>query len=359
MPRVRALITGGAGFVGRAIADALLARGDEVVILDSIDARVHGSQPPIRPGVRLVRGDVRVDRAVTEAIGEGVDVVFHEAAMVGLGRGAVDAEGFMDTNVVGTIRLLHALKRASAPPGRVILASTMALYGEGAYWCSACDVSRSGVRRADDLAAQRWDARCPSCSSTLEPRAVSEERATSPATAYAISKHAQEAIAFSLGRDSGLPVVALRYHNVYGAHMPRDTPYAGVASFFKSRILAGRPALVHEDGGQLRDFVRVEDVARANVLAATAPVADVAFEAFNIGTGEPRPILDLALELGSAMGSDLKPEVTGRFRMGDARHVFASITKAQRVLGYAPRIGFEEGVRLFAQEPARPPPGGA
>lgn len=355
---MRALVTGGAGFVGSHVVDALLARGDEVAVLDNLDSRVHGTPPARAPGARFVQGDVRSALDVREALGDrGVDVVFHEAAMVGYGRGAADAEAFTDANVVGTIRLLDALSRAPRKPERVVLASTMALYGEGAYECRACRVPREAApRRAQDLERGAFEPRCGACGEPLEARAVTEEHPPRPATSYAISKLDQELTAMSLGRALGIPVVALRYHNVYGARMPRGTPYAGVASLFKSRLLAGEPPLVFEDGGQLRDFVHVADVARANLLAADAPLARVAFEAMNVGTGAPRPIRDLARALADAIAPGLAPRVTGDWRAGDVRHVYASVEKARKLLAYEPRVAFEAGVAAFAREPTREAP---
>lgn len=355
---MRALVTGGAGFVGSHIVDALLVEGHDVAILDNLDARVHGAPPEIPPRARFVRGDVSDSGAVREALGsEGADVVFHEAAMVGYGRGAADAEAFTQANVVGTIRLLDALARSPRKPERVVIASTMALYGEGAYDCPTCSEPReASPRRASEMEAGWFEPRCGVCASELASRAVSESHPPRPGTTYAISKLDQELTSMALGRAIGVPVVALRYHNVYGARMPRDTPYAGVASLFKSRLLAGEPPRVFEDGGQLRDFVHVEDVARANLLAAKAPLDRVAFEAVNVGTGKPRPILDLARALADALAPELAPLVTGSFRAGDVRHVYASIGKARKLLGYEPRVAFEDGVAAFAREPTRVPP---
>lgn len=354
---MRALVTGGCGFIGSHVVELLLARGDDVVILDSLDARVHAAPPTVPQGARLVVGDVRDARAVEDAVGRGVDAVFHEAAMVGVGRGAADARAFIDVNVGGTIALIETLARAAAPPERIILASTMALYGEGAYACDACGTLPGSARRDPaDLARGMWEPRCRACDGELRAVAASETHPPRPETAYAISKLAQEQMATSVGRDLGIPVVALRYHNVYGARMPRDTPYAGVASVFKSRALAGAPPLVHEDGAQLRDFVRVEDVARANLLALDAPLARVAHEAFNVGTGRPRPILDLARGLCDALAPGIAPRVTGAYRAGDARHVFASIDKARAALRYEPSIPFEEGIEAFARESVRDAP---
>jgi len=350
---MRALITGGAGFIGSHIAEALLARGDEVSILDNFDPRVHSEQiPTFSHRVRLVHGDILSPTTIQEAIEDGMDTVFHEAAMVGLGKGAADAESYASVNVIGTIRLMDAIAKQPYRRPRFILASTMAIYGEGAYECKLCGKSRNGRRNTEDLAKQDWEAHCVDCGSELEPLPVTEDQQYGPSSIYAISKLNQELICVSLGRDYGIPVVALRYHNVYGPRMPRDTPYAGVASIFKSRLLAGRRPIIYEDGRQLRDFVHVEDVTRANLLVADAPEEDVAFESFNVGTGQPRRILDFAVELGKSLAPGVEPEFPGLYRSGDVRHIFASISKI-RQLGFSPRIPFEEGVARFAAEPTR------
>lgn len=336
---VRALVTGGLGFVGSHLVELLLARGDEVTIIDRVDPRVHRSEPPLPRGVDVVRSDVR------EPFEGRYDVVFHQAAMVGVGRGAEDAAEFLDVNARATAIVMHSAARSGAK--RVVLASTMAIYGEGAYECPSCQVPRPGTRV---LATGAFDPACGVCSAKLRPKPCSEDHPPRPATPYAISKLAQEQIAMSVGREIGMPVVALRYHNVYGDRMPRNTPYSGVAALFRSLVDAGLPPIVHEDGGQMRDFVRVEDVARANLLASSAP-ADAEFEAFNIGTGKPRTILELARAL--CEGTGLVPRLAGTWRDGDARHVFASIDKARKGLAYEPSISFEAGVERFRQEACR------
>lgn len=338
---MRALVTGGLGFIGSHVADALVSDGWAVDALDNLDPRAHRGEPPTPPGASFVRGDVRSTPDLA-----GVDVVFHQAGLVGLGRGAPDASEYVDVNVRGTIELLHACARGGVK--RLVLASSMAIYGEGGYACAICGPSRPAPR-----APPAWEPRCRECGGALAPFAVPEEHPCEPATVYANSKLAQERLAMSVGRELGVPVVALRYHNVYGARMPRDSPYSGVAAMFRSRILAGVPPLVHEDGRQMRDFVRVEDVARANLLAALAPEDRVAFEAFNVASGDPRPVMDLARELCRAMRPDLDPQLSCTWRPGDPRHVFASVDKARKALGFDPKIGFHEGVRKFAGEETR------
>ncbi len=352
---MRALVTGGAGFIGGALTQALCARGDDVVVLDSLDPLVHGAAAtPLPQAVDFVRGDIR-DAHVLQRVGEvAPDVVFHQAGRVGYGDGT-EAPSFFDAvNVDPMEPLLRALARRRPP--RVVLASSMAVYGEGAYTCPTCNQPRRGERRPEGLALGRWEPACPACRSDLEAKPVDESREHRPRNAYAASKSGQEAATFRAARRLGLEVVALRYHNVYGPFMPRDTPYAGVASLFKSRLLAGLPPLVHEDGAQRRDFVHVSDVVAANLLAAEAPASDVAGEAFNVASGDPRPIRDLAIGLARVLAPDLQPQPSGSYRIGDARHIFGSIAKARDRLQYRPTILLEDGMAEFARAPTREPP---
>lgn len=349
---MRALVTGGAGFVGSHIVKALVARGDEVIVLDSLDPRVHGEETdPFPPEVNFIQGDLLSPTSLSRALRGGVDVVFHEAAMVGYGNDAADAEAYVSTNAVGTIRLMNAIAKQHRDP-RFILASSMAIYGEGAYECKACRKARDGRRAPEDLTKRSWEPRCAQCGKELEPCPVTEDQPYRPRSVYAITKLSQELLCMRLGQNFALPVVALRYHNVYGPGMPRDTPYAGVASIFKSRLLAGFPPIVYEDGKQLRDFIHVEDVVQANLLAAEADEEAVAFEAFNVGTGQPHQIVDFARELAKSLVPGLEPEFPGLFRPGDVRHIFANISRIER-LGFKPRVSFEEGVSRFALELTR------
>jgi dTDP-L-rhamnose 4-epimerase len=352
---VRALVTGGAGFVGWHIVEALLERGDQVTVLDNLDLRVHGEKAKsFPPEVNFVQGDLLSQTSLSGALRDGVDVVFHEAAMVGYGRDSADAEAYVSANVVGTIRLMGAVAKLHHRP-RFILASSMAIYGEGAYRCKTCEKPREGERISEDLSNCHWEPRCPQCGEDLEPHAVTEKQPCRPGSIYAISKLSQELVCMNLGRSFLIPVVALRYHNIYGPRMPRDTPYAGVASIFKSRLLAGAAPIVYEDGKQLRDFIHVEDIVQANILAAEADEEAVAFEAFNVGTGHPHQIGDFARELAKWLALGAKPEFPGLFRPGDVRHIFANISKIES-LGFKPHVSFEEGVSRFAHEPTRQSP---
>ena len=345
------LVTGGAGFIGSHVVDALIADGCRVRILDLLDPAVH-PQPPeyLNPAADLVRGDVR-DPATVESCLRGVTAVCHQAAMVGLERGIDDVAEYVSHNDVGTAVLLKALSEASFE-GRLVLASSMVVYGEGRYVCPTHQLVAAPARRVEDLSAGRFEPLCPACERPLAPRPVPEDGALDPRNIYAATKLHQEHLCFAFARRSPVAVTALRYHNVYGPRMPRETPYAGVAAHFASALARGMAPRVFEDGKQLRDFVHVRDVARANVHAllgrrpATGP--------FNIASGQPRSVGEMALALAEAAGPDApRPQTTGEFRLGDVRHVFASPRMARTELGFVATEDFAAGMREFASSPMR------
>lgn len=341
---MRILITGAAGFIGSHVADAALAAGHEVRGLDSLTPAVHDGQPAYWPDqAELVVADVRDSRAVSTAL-DGVQAVCHQAAMVGLGVDLSDLPRYCDVNITGTAVLLAAMGQREIP--RLVLASSMVVYGEGGYDCPEHGRVRPPPRDQDDLALGRFEPTCPECGRDLRPAAVTEAAPADPRNAYAVSKVAQEQLAAVWARLTGGTAVALRYHNVYGPRMPRDTPYSGVAAIFRSALEAGRPPQVFEDGGQRRDFVHAGDVAAAN-LAALAGGQSGHLRAYNIASGEPHTIGEMAVALARAFGGP-EPAVTGRFRLGDVRHVVASPALAGSELGFRAETGFSSGMTDFA-----------
>ncbi len=343
---VRVLLTGSAGFIGTAVDRALTARGHEVVRVDLMLPEAHGaSEPPA--------GTRRLDvREAPDWVGllHGVDMVCHQAALVGLGVRVADLPSYASHNDLGTAALLAAMHGAGVT--RLVLASSMVVYGEGRYVCTEHGPRAPGVRSADDLAAGRFENTCPLCGAPLDWALVDEAAALDPRSSYAASKVAQEHYAAAWARQAGGSAVALRYHNVYGPGMPRDTPYSGVAAMFRSAVEHGTPPRVFEDGGQMRDFVHVDDVARANVLAAEA-VVDAqrgSLAAYNICSGHPVSIHDVS-RLVAREGP--APELTGEYRLGDVRHIVASPARARADLSFEARIGPDEGLARFASEPLR------
>jgi dTDP-L-rhamnose 4-epimerase len=361
---MRVLVTGAAGFIGSHVLEALQARGHEVRGLDSLSPAVHNGIPSYVPaGTDLRVADVRDPGAVDQAL-DGVDAVCHLAAMVGLGVSVADLPLYADVNVTGTAVLLAAMARAGV--SRLVLSSSMVVYGEGWYACSSDACGPAGASRpvrplpraVADLESGVFEPRCPACGAQLSWLAVPEEAVLDPRNAYATSKLAQEHLAANWARVTGGAVVALRYHNVYGPRMPRDTPYSGVAAIFRSALENGQPPAVFEDGGQLRDFVHVRDVADSNVLAlaatgSTVPAGEL--RAYNVASGTPHTVGEMAAALAAAFGGGIEPKVTGEYRLGDVRHIVASPAAAAGDLGFRARIGFTEGIAEFARAELRAP----
>lgn len=344
---MRVLVTGGAGFIGSHIADLLLEAGHDVRILDALPPAVH----PVRPGyldprAELIEADVTDGRTVGRAI-SGVDAVCHQAAKVGLGLEIGDISAYVTDNDLGTAVLLRELAAARFE-GRLVLASSMVVYGEGRYVCDEHGAVAPPPRAQRDLMRGLFEPPCPVCGAPLSPEAVTESSVVDPRNVYAATKLHQEHLCFAFSRETGVPVTALRYHNVYGPRMPRNTPYAGVASIFASSLAAGRAPRVFEDGRQLRDFVHVRDVARANVLALTRP--EPAPGAFNVASGTPRTVGEMAESLAAAAGEDApRPVTTGQYRLGDVRHVFASPALARVTLGFDAEEDFDRGMSEFVR----------
>jgi len=348
---MRVLVTGGAGFIGSHIVEQLVERGHEVRIADVLHPRAHQRAPDYLPSEVDRRWGDLTDGAFTDEVVAGVDAVSHQAAMVGLGDDFRDVDAFVRENDLGTAALLRSLHDARFA-GRFALASSMVVYGEGRYRCRTHGVVRPAPRRPAAIAAGDYEHPCPDCGASLEALPVPESARLEPRSVYAATKVHQEHLVGAFGREHGLATTMLRYHNVYGSRMPRDTPYAGVASIFRSALERGHAPVVFEDGRQRRDFVHVGDVARANVLALEGSPFD---GPLNIASGQPVTILDVARALCDADGRDLQPVVAGGSRTGDVRHVFAATDAARRSIGFVATVKPEEGIAAFAGAELREP----
>ncbi|MBV9171631.1 MAG: NAD-dependent epimerase/dehydratase family protein [Chloroflexi bacterium] len=348
----RVLITGGAGFVGSHLADNLARAGYAVTLFDNLEPQVHGSEAGrpayLDPSHRLVRGDIRDPEALRPLVREA-DVIFHLAAMVGVGQSMYQVRRYTEVNAMGMATLLEVLAadRARMPLRKLLVASSMSIYGEGAYVCEKCGRVAPRLRPDEQLAAADWEMHCPRCGAHVQPVATDEDKPLYPTSIYAINKRDHEEMTLAFGHAYGVPAVALRFFNIYGSRQALNNPYTGVAAIFSGRMLAGEPPLIYEDGKQLRDFVHVSDVARACMLAMTSSSADG--QVFNVGTGRPISVLDVASVLARELRWTGGFEVVKKFRAGDVRHCFANITRARSALGYEPRRTFEDGVRELVE----------
>lgn len=348
MSSKRVLITGGAGFVGSHTADALLRAGHKVRIYDNLTPQVHPDGPPeyLAREAEFVRGDMRDADKLREALRD-MDVVYHLAAAVGVGQSMYEIANYMGANTLGTANLLQALLDTHLKSEKLIVASSMSIYGEGKYRCVECGEAAPLPRTNAQLRQKQWDPHCPQCGRELTPVPTGESKPLQCTSYYALSKKDQEEMVLLFGRTYQVPAVALRYFNIYGARQALSNPYTGVAAIFAARLLNGRAPLVFEDGAQQRDFVSVHDVVAANLLAMERREADGM--ALNVGSGQAVSIREIAEVLAQKLGSGVPAEITGKYRAGDIRHCFADISAAARVLGYQPRVRFAEGVRELTE----------
>jgi dTDP-L-rhamnose 4-epimerase len=357
------LVTGGAGFIGSHIVDGLIQMGIDVSVLDNLDPAAHAEQPNyLNPQATYVWGDCRNPADWRRAL-DGVDAVSHQAGKVGLGVDFGDVDSYVDHNDVGWavgLRELHD----RAFTGRMVLASSMVVYGEGRYRCAEHGLCSPAPRRQQDLDAGRFEPPCPTCGAALISEEIPESAVLEPRNTYAATKLHQEHLLWAFAREHDVQPVALRYHNVYGPRMPRDTPYAGVASIFRSALAGNKAPRVTEDGQQRRNFVHVEDVALANICALTsseieAPPSMGHRTAFNIGSSQSRTVGEMAMALAEAFGASpghpLWPVITGAYRLGDVRHVFAATDAAERGLRFRSQVEFGDGMKRFATAELRTP----
>ncbi len=347
---MKVLVTGGAGFIGSHLVDRLVERGHETTVLDCLDPQVHGpgaTAPPhiaghlVSGAVRFIRGDVTDREAVARAL-DGAEAIVHLAAAVGVGQSMYEPLYYVHNNDMGTGVLLDHVVRSRGRVHKLVVASSMSLYGEGAYRCPSCGGEEGRERDDAQLRAGQWEVRCRACGTALLPRPTPESKAARIASVYAATKKHQEDLFITLGRAYGIPTFALRFFNVFGPRQALGNPYTGVAAIFLTRLLNGHPPLIFEDGRQSRDLIDVRDLAHA-LLLAVEHEGDGA-HVLNVGTGRPVTVQEVAEALAHQLGLDLRPRLLQKYRAGDVRHCFADPSLARDVLGFEARRRFEDGL---------------
>lgn len=344
---MRILVTGGAGFIGSHLTDALLGEGHQVRVLDNLEAQVHEGRRPsyLNPAAEYLWGDVRDREALRNAL-KSIDVVFHQAAVVGVGQSMYQIEKYVAANVLGTSILLDTIVNDRVPITKLIVASSMSIYGEGQYRCRGCGSVFPSLRPESQLAQRTWEMTCPRCRKPVDPEATAEEKPLLPTSVYAVSKRDQEELCLTVGRSYRIPTVALRYFNVYGPRQALSNPYTGVCAIFSSRLKHRNPPFIFEDGEQSRDFVNVRDIVRANLFVMQEPRAD--YQALNVGTGRRTSIAGVARSLGERYHVPIPPEITQKYRAGDIRHCYADVSKL-REMGFSASIALEEGLKELVE----------
>ena len=344
------LVTGGAGFIGSHLVDALLERGHKVRVIDSLDPQVHEAPdvPPtyLNSAAEFQKGDIRNLSDVEKAL-KGIEVVFHQAAAVGVGQSMYMVRHYMDVNTIGTATLLEEMIKRRTQFKKLIVASSMSIYGEGCYRKKDGSEVSPKIRSYDQFKKGLWELMDSETGEELIPIPTDEEKKLIPVSPYATSKRDQEELCLAIGRAYGIPTVALRYFNVYGERQALSNPYTGVAAIFITRLLNNKSPLIFEDGLQSRDFVHVSDIVQANLMALELDSLD--YDYFNVGTGCRLTVLDVANALIKAMGKNISPTIVHKFREGDIRHCFSNINKIQKVTAYSPKVSFEQGIPMLVE----------
>ena len=342
---MKILITGGAGFIGSHTADALLELGHSVRVYDNLDPQVHGRNADIpdylNRDVEFIHGDVRDRESLKKAL-DGIEAVYHLAAAVGVAQSMYEVQRYVEVNSLGAAVLLDLLANEDHDICKLVVASSMSIYGEGQYVCPECGIVFPKLRSAAQLDERDWEMHCPNCDRTLEPMPTSEEKPLYPTSIYAITKRDHEEMFLTVGRAYNIPTVALRYFNIYGSRQSLSNPYTGVAAIFSSRLLNHQSPIVFEDGLQSRDFIHISDIVQANLLALEKDEAN--YDVFNVGTGRKLSIESIGNILIDHLAPDLELSILGKFREGDIRHCYADISKIQDKLGFSPMVTFEDGI---------------
>jgi len=342
------LVTGGAGFIGSYLVDKLIELGHEVMVFDNLEPQVHGDGQKIpkylNKECEFIKRDIRNRDELKKALKDR-EIVFHQAAAVGVGQSMYEINKYTEVNILGTSNLLDILANENHRVEKLIIASSMSVYGEGKYRCVNCGVVYPKLRSLSQLKKGEWEMRCPFCNQEVQSLPTDEEKPLYPTSVYSISKRDQEEMCLTIGRAYRIPTVALRYFNVYGPRQALSNPYTGVAAIFSSRILNNHPPCIFEDGGQSRDFTHVSDIIRANLLAMENKKAD--YEVFNVGTGRPLTVLNIAEALIKSLSSSVDMNIVRKYREGDIRHCYADISKIRDQLGFQSKVKFEKGISEF------------
>lgn len=339
------LITGGAGFIGSHLVDMLLANNHQIIVYDILEAQVHGKrdEPPeyLARNIKFIQNDIRDATSLAKAL-EDVDIVFHLAAMVGVGQSMYQIGKYVDVNVLGTARLLDILINKPNNVKKLVVASSMSTYGEGKYLCEDCGVVVPKLRNDAQLQNKDWELDCPKCGKKAIPTNTDEDKPQDCTSIYALTKKEQEKMCLMIGETYGIDTTALRLFNVYGSRQALSNPYTGVCAIFSSNLLCGNQPTIYEDGNQTRDFIHIKDICQALILSMEKPQANN--EVFNVGTGIPISIKEIADNLSQFINPKITPIITNRFRSGDVRHCFADISKISSKLGFKPKYRFKEGL---------------
>lgn len=343
----KVLVTGGAGFIGSHLVDKLVSEGYPVRVLDNFDKQVHQGKKPkyLNKDAEYLEGDVRNEDDLKKAL-KGIDYLFHFAAKVGVGQSMYEIKEYMSVNTYGTSVLLDYIVNKKISLKKIIVASSMSIYGEGLYECDKCGEQAPYLRDEKDLASRKWEVKCPDCGLALKKAPTKAGKKLLSTSVYALSKKDQEELCLIVGHSYKIPTVALRFFNVYGPRQSLSNPYTGACAIFSSRIKNNNPPLIYEDGLQTRDFIDVRDIVQANILAMKNKEAD--YKALNVGTGNATTILDVADTLIKLYGSKVKPEVVYKFRVGDIRHCYADISETKKI-GYGPKYNLMDGLKNLVE----------
>jgi dTDP-L-rhamnose 4-epimerase len=348
MSKKKVLVTGGAGFIGTHLTNALLQKGWEVTILDALIRQVHPAQKWAGPaGARFLHGNVCHRNVVRESL-KGVDHIVHLAAETGVGQSAYEIARYVKTNEYGTAVLLDEVTKELGNIKRIVLASSRAVYGEGTYECVGCGIVSPGLRNSATLKEGKWEPVCPVCRGTILYQPAVEGQSVDPVSIYGISKYNQEQLLKQFALTFNVPGITLRFQNVYGPGQALGNPYTGILAVFSTRFLANKPISIYEDGAEKRDFVFIDDVVQSITLALENSIL-FNYETYNIGTGKGTSILEIAHCLADEIGGTTPINLTGQYRVGDIRHAWADITKARKDFGYQPRFSLEEGLKRFVK----------